>query len=316
MKIFDAHCDLLDKMSLHPELSFKQDSIYADVSFPRLHKAGVAVQCFAVFVSNRPRVSFRQLLEGFDTFHNRIANHPGVRHIRTAADVEEAEAEGKLGAILTLEGADGLEGSLVHLRTAFALGVRLLGLTWNYANWAADGVLEPRNGGFTLKGRQLIEECGKLGMILDVSHLCDRGFWELAELSSKPFVATHSNARALCPHPRNLSDEQITAVVSRDGMMGLTFVPWFIKASEPAIKDILNHLDHVAALGGKGNAGFGSDFDGVDYHIPGLEHAGNFDRLANELYRKYSAEEADGFLYGNWRRFMVRHLPASSCGGA
>lgn len=309
MKIFDAHCDLLDKMSLHTELSFKQDSIYADVSFPRLNKAGVAVQCFAVFVSNRPHVTFSQLLEGFDTFHNRIASHAGVRHIRTKTDLEEAEAAGKLGAILTLEGADGLEGSLVNLHTAFAMGVRLLGLTWNYANWAADGVLEPRNGGFTLKGKKLVEECNKLGIILDVSHLSDKGFWELAELSSKPMVASHSNVRTLCPHPRNLTDEMIQSLIARNGMIGLTFVPWFIKASEPAIKDILTHLDSVAALGGKENVGFGSDFDGVDYHIPGLEHAGNFDRLANELYRRYQAEDADSFLYGNWRRFMADNLP-------
>lgn len=309
MKIFDAHCDLLDKMNLHAELSFKQDSIYADVSFPRLNKAGVAVQCFAVFVSNRPYVSFAQLLESFDTFHSRIASHEGVRHIRTRADLADAETDGKLGAILTLEGADGLEGSLVNLRTAFAMGVRLLGLTWNYANWAADGVLEPRNGGFTLKGKKLIEECGRLGLILDVSHLSDKGFWELAEHASKPFCASHSNVRRLCPHPRNLTDEMIGALIARKGMMGLTFVPWFIKASEPAIKDILTHLDHVAALGGKGSVGFGSDFDGVDYHIPGLEHAGNYDRLANELYRRYSAAEADGFLYGNWRRFMAENLP-------
>ncbi len=309
MKIFDAHCDLLDKMNLHGELSFKQDSIYADVSFPRLNKVGVAVQCFAVFVSNRPHVSFTQLLEAFDTFHNRIASHEGVRHIRSKTDLTEAEASGKLGAILTLEGADGLEGSLVNLRTAFAMGVRMLGLTWNYANWAVDGVLEPRNGGFTLKGKKLVEECARLGLILDVSHLSDKGFWELAELSSVPFCASHSNVRKLCPHPRNLTDEMIQALIAHKGMMGLTFVPWFIKASEPAIKDILTHLDHVAALGGRGHVGFGSDFDGVDYHIPGLEHAGNYDRLANEIYRRYSAEEADGFLYGNWKHFMSNNLP-------
>ncbi len=309
MKIFDAHCDLLDKMNLHAELSFKQDSIYADVSFPRLNKVGVAVQCFAVFVSNRPHVSFTQLLEAFDTFHKRIASHEGVRHIRSKADLTEAETSGKLGAILTLEGADGLEGSLVNLRTAFAMGVRMLGLTWNYANWAADGVLEPRNGGFTLKGKKLIEECARLGLILDVSHLSDKGFWELSELSSAPFCASHSNVRKLCPHPRNLTDEMIQVLIARKSIMGLTFVPWFIKASEPAIKDILTHLDHVAALGGKEQVGFGSDFDGVDYHIPGLEHAGNYDRLANEIYRRYSAEDADGFLYRNWRRFMSENLP-------
>jgi membrane dipeptidase len=309
MKIIDAHCDLLDKMSMHPELSFKQDSVYADVSFPRLNKSGVAVQCFAVFISNKKKVGFEQLLESFDLFHTRIACHEGVYPVQSRGDLQRAESAGKLGAILTLEGVEGLEGSLVYLRTAFRLGVRLLGLTWNYANWAADGVLEKRNGGFTIKGRGLVEECNRLGIILDVSHLSEAGFWELAELSTKPFVATHSNAQHICPHPRNLNDSQIEAIVRSNGIIGLTFVPWFVKASEPSIKDILNHIDHIGSLGGNRHIGFGSDFDGIDYHIPGLEHAGNFDRLANELHKRYGAREAESYLYGNWRRFLGENLP-------
>lgn len=309
MKIIDAHCDLLDKMSEHPDLEFKQDSIYADVSFPRLNKSGVAVQCFAVFVSDKRRVAFDCLLEGFDLFHTKIAVHEGVQAVGNRNELERAEASGKLAAILTLEGADGLEGNPVYLRTAYNLGVRMLGLTWNYANWAADGILESRNGGFTVKGRQLVKECNKMGIILDVSHLSERGFWELAELSAKPFVATHSNARKVCPHPRNLTDEQILAIIAQRGLIGLTFVPWFVKASEPAIKDILTHIDHIAALGGADCIGFGSDFDGTDYHIPGLEHAGCFDKLANELHKRYSAAEAEGYLYGNWRRFLGENLP-------
>lgn len=309
MKIIDAHCDLLDKLSQHAELDFKQDSIHADVSFPRLHKSGVAVQCFAVFVSKTSHVTFDRLLEGFDLFHEKIAAHEGVRAVRNRRELLQAGEQGKLGAILTLEGVDGLEGNPVYLRTAFRLGVRMMGLTWNYANWAADGVLEPRNGGFTVKGRQLVKECSRLGIILDVSHLSEQGFWELSELTERPFVATHSNARQICPHPRNLTDDQIRALIAHNGQIGLTFVPWFVKASDPSIKDILCHIDHIASLGGSQHIGFGSDFDGIDYHIPGLEHAGNFDRLANELLKKYPAEQAEGFLFGNWHRFFLENLP-------
>lgn len=310
MRMIDAHCDLLDRMMHHPEVDFKQDSLYADVSFPRLHKAGVKVQCFAVFLSEKQQsATFARVLQGIDIFYQRIAAHSGVDFVRTRMDLEKAEKDGKLGSILTLEGADGLEGSLVHLRTAFYLGVRMLGLTWNYANWATDGVLEPRGCGFTAKGRQLVRECAELGMILDVSHLSEKGFWELTELSPRPFVASHSNAQTVCSHPRNLTDDQIKAIVVSGGIMGITFVPWFVKASEPAIKDILLHIDHVCSLGGKKQIGFGSDFDGIDHHIPGLEHAGHYDRLANELYKRYPAEDADGFLYGNWFRFLSDNLP-------
>ncbi|MDF2927044.1 MAG: rane dipeptidase [Paenibacillaceae bacterium] len=316
MKIIDAHCDLLDKMIRHQELEFKQDSIHADVSFPRLHKSGVAVQCFAVFVANKHHIRFDSLLEGFDLFHEKIASHEGVVAIRNRSDLLQAASCGKLGAILTLEGADGLEGNFVYLRTAYNLGVRMLGITWNYANWACDGVLEPRKGGFTEKGRQLVRECNRLGIILDVSHLSESGFWELEQIAARPFVATHSNAQKVCPHPRNLTDEQILALIKRDGLIGLTFVPWFVKASEPAIKDILTHIDHIGALGGSRHLGFGSDFDGIDYHIPGLEHAGHFDRLANELHKKYPVELADGFLYNNWHRFFMENLPEQEAGRA
>lgn len=309
MKIIDAHCDLLEKLSLHPDLEFKQESIYADVSYPRLHKAGVAVQLFALYLSDKKRITFERLLEQVDAFYQKVAAHDGVRFVRTRKDLEEAGASGKLGALLTLEGADALEGSMTYVRSAFYLGVRMLGLTWNQSNWAADGVMEPRKGGLTVKGKQLVRECVRLGIILDVSHLGEKGFWELTELSTRPFVATHSNAQAVCSHPRNLSDDQIKVLIQQGGVMGLTFVPWFVKASEPSVKDILTHIDHICALGGARHIGFGSDFDGIDYHIPGLEHPGMYDRLGNELYKHYGTALADDFLHGNWYRFLMDHLP-------
>lgn len=312
MRIIDAHCDLLDKMALHPEMEFKQDSLYADVSYPRLHRAGVGLQCFAVFISDRERITFERLLEGFDLFYQKIASHENVQCVRTKQDLEMAWTKGKLGALLTLEGADGLEGSMVYLRTAFYLGVRMLGLTWNQANWAADGVMEPRKGGLTVKGKQLVRECNKLGIIMDVSHLGERGFWELTELTTKPLAATHSNAQALCSHPRNLTDDQIKALIIAGGVIGLTFVPWFVKSSEPAVKDILNHIDHICSLGGARHLGFGSDFDGIGYHIPGLEHPGHYERLANEIHKRYTPAEAEGFLAGNWNRFFMDNLPGES----
>lgn len=309
MKIIDAHCDLLDKMALHQDLEFRQDSLYADVSFPRLQKGGVAVQCFAVFVTEKKGIRFERLLEGFDIFHQKIITHDHVQFVRSKQDLARAASSGKLGAILTLEGADGLEGSMVYLRTAYQLGVRMLGLTWNQANWAADGVMEPRKGGLTVKGKQLVRECNRLGIILDVSHLGERGFWELTELSIQPLAASHSNAQAVCSHPRNLSDDQIRALIVKGGVIGLTFVPWFVNASEPSVKDILLHIDHIAGLGGARHIGFGSDFDGIDYHIPGLEHPGQYDRLANELFKRYSPKEAEGFLFDNWNRFLSDNLP-------
>lgn len=312
MKIIDSHCDLLDKLLLHGEADFKQDNTFSDVTFPKLHQGNVGLQFFAVFLSEKGRVpSFNRILEAVDLFYRRVISHPGVAFVRSRADLVRSNGEGKVGALLSLEGADGLEASLANLRIAYYLGLRCLGLTWNYGNWAADGVMEPRNAGFSVKGRKLIKECNNLGIILDVSHLSEKGFWELTELSERPFVATHSNTYSVCPHPRNLTDEQIKTIVAVGGMIGITFVPWFVKASEPSIKDILLHIDHVCELGGAGNIGFGSDFDGIDQHIPGLEHPGQYNRLVNELYKRYKREEADRFLSGNWNKFLLENLPAN-----
>lgn len=310
MKIIDSHCDLLSKMLLHPEIDFKQDCIYADVSFPRLHKVGMALQFFAVYLPERLKQGrFRHVLAMIDLFYSRIAAHPDVVLIKTRSDWSESVSNGKLGALLALEGADGLEADLSNLRIAFHLGLRSLGITWNYANWAADGVLEPRGGGFTGQGKQLVRECNRLGILLDVSHLSEKGFWELAEITQRPFIASHSNVCAVCSNPRNLNDEQIKAMAALGGMIGLSFVPRFVKPSEPSMKDLLLHIDHMCALGAARQVGFGSDFDGIDQHIPGLEHAGHYDRLANELHKRYRPEEADAFLFGNWNRFLLENLP-------
>lgn len=310
MKIIDSHCDLLDKLLLHPEADFKRDNNFTDVTFPRLHQGNVSLQFFAVFLSEKGSApSFNRILKAVDLFYRKVISHPGVAFIRSKADLIRSNADGKVGALLSLEGADGLEASLTNLRIAYYLGLRFLGLTWNYGNWAVDGVMEPRNGGFSLRGNELVKECNNLGILLDASHLSEKGFWELTELSRQPFATTHSNAFSICPHPRNLTDDQIKAIAAIGGMIGITFVPWFVKASEPSIKDILLHIDHICSLGGTANIGLGSDFDGIDHHIPGLQHPGHYDRLANELYKRYKREEADGFLFGNWNKFLMENLP-------
>ncbi|MCZ4142781.1 dipeptidase, partial [Escherichia coli] len=134
--------------------------------------------------------------------------------------------------LLTLEGVDGLEGNLFYLQLCYEMGIRIVGLTWNYANWAADGVMEQRGAGLTEKGKALVGRCNEIGMLLDVSHLTEKGFWELTELSERPFIASHSNSYEVCPHVRNLKDDQIRAIVARNGRVGLTFVPWFVKQAD------------------------------------------------------------------------------------
>ncbi|GIP33149.1 dipeptidase [Paenibacillus sp. J2TS4] len=310
MKIIDTHCDLLYQMFRNPKVQFEQGDGEADVSYSRLKKAGVVLQWFAIYLPDDPRYySFEHVLACIDLFRTRIAACPQVHVVRNREDLSTSLAEGKLGVMLTLEGVEGLAANISHLRTAYDLGVRSIGITWNHANWAADGVGEPRLGGFTLRGKAFVQECDRLGIVLDVSHLSEKGFWELCELSPRPFIASHSNAYQICAHRRNLKDDQIRAIIQKKGRIGITFVPAFVRPEEPQIKDLLLHIDHICSLGGEERIGFGSDFDGMDDKIPGLEHPAHYSRLADELHKRYTNEQAERFLFGNWNSYLLQNLP-------
>lgn len=310
MRIFDAHCDVLSKLLDNPALDFAHGTEGLDVTLDRMLAAGIRAQNFAVYLPERLAGDFKHVLESVDLFHERVLAEPKMRFVRTKADLRLAQAEDRVGALLSLEGVDALQGNLSYLRILYHLGVRTVGITWNRANWAADGVLEPRNGGFTAAGKGLIGECNRLGLIMDVSHLSEQGFWELIEASAAPVIASHSNAKAVSPRMRNLSDAQIEALARKGGVVGITFVPPFVSEEELVpIDRILHHVDHLCALVGPRHIGFGSDFDGIREWIVGLEHAGRYDRLANLLLRHYREEDVELFLYGNWSRFYLDHLP-------
>lgn len=310
--IWDLHCDVLSKMILGEDIDFENDP-GLDVTAERLHAGGVRLQAFAIYIPDRWRGRpFDAVLASIDAFHRKIASRGDVLPVYTRNDLEKLMSRGdqRIGAMLTLEGAEGLEGDLVYLRTVWRLGVRTLGLTWNHANWAADGVLEPRGGGLTAKGRELVAECNRLGMVLDVSHLAERGFWELLERSSDAPIASHSNAKALCSHPRNLTDDQIRALIAAGGCIGITFVPYFLRGDGDAgVDDVLRHLEHICTLGGAAHVGFGSDFDGIDRWTDGLEHPGRYARLAEEIAKRYTPDETEGFLRKNWLSYYEKRLP-------
>jgi membrane dipeptidase len=300
-------------MLLDPLVNFNQKQSDIAVSLPRLKDVNMALQFFAIYIPETLEgTSFEPILESIDLFYRKIAANPAIQFIRDRDDLEFAIRENKIGALLTLEGVEGLKGSLRNLRIIYYLGVRCIGITWNYANWAADGVLEPRKGGFTIKGKKFVEECNKLGILLDISHLAETGFWQLMEMSQKPIFASHSNAFELCRHPRNLSNEQIKALIANKGLVGLTFVPGFIKSTTPQISDLLLHIDHVCSLGGENHIGFGSDFDGIDTFVPKLEHVGHYEHLWNELSKKYSSELVEKFAFKNWLQFLKMTLHPKS----
>ncbi|MCM3128792.1 dipeptidase [Paenibacillus provencensis] len=307
--VVDMHCDVLSKIQMNSELQFLNGP-GLDVTQKRLEEGNVILQTFAIYLSEKLGIlRFEHIMKQIE-----IYNQLGLRLVQSREDVSYLRKQlnnlrGGQWGLLSLEGVDGLEGNLYYLELCYRLGVRFIGITWNYANWAADGILEVRNGGFTNKGRTLIQRCNEIGMLMDVSHLSETGFWELADASSRPFIASHSNARSICPHPRNLTNDQIRAVIALDGRIGMTFVPWFIKEKGPVnASDLLKHIERVCELGGEKHLMFGSDFDGIHEWIQGLEHSGTYPELVNLLLKHYPESVVRGFMYDNILSFMEENL--------
>lgn len=313
-RVIDFHCDVLYKMLYTGEVDLAQHES-RDITLPKLIDGNVGLQVLALFVepslvTGPPR--FSQLVRMIDVYHEHMLNHPEIRALKWREELADAvNQQDRINTILSLEGVDALEGDLVYLRTLFHLGVRFIGLTWNHSNWAVDGTLEPRQAGFTETGKQLIKECERLGMTLDVSHLNEAAFWELLELSDRPLIASHSNAKAIFDHPRNLSDEQIKAIIARDGRIGITYVPYFVADKEEVtIDDLEKHIDHIVNLGGSKHVMLGSDFDGIDKKIQGLEHAGRHPALLEVLEKRYGQAFVQDIAHGNAYRFLSQNLPS------
>ncbi|WP_028595507.1 dipeptidase [Paenibacillus assamensis] len=312
-KIIDFHCDVLYKMLYENKVNFENAELM-DITLPRLKKGQVGMQVFALFLEAAPLIGpprFAQVLRAIDLFREQIAVLPEMHWVKWKEDLEMLEQDRSLiGSILSLEGVDALEGDMVYVRTLFELGVRFIGLSWNHANWAVDGAGEPRSGGFTTEGWQLVDECDRLGIVLDVSHLNERAFWELMDGTTRPVIASHSNCASLQPHPRNLTDDQIRAIIARDGRIGVTYVPLFVAEKElVTIEDLLGHIDHIIQLGGENHLMLGSDFDGIDDKIQNLEHAEHHPNLLAMIEQRYGSAVMNKIAYENANRFLRTYLP-------
>jgi membrane dipeptidase len=314
--VIDGHCDTLlrlqrEELGLRPY--FRQEvSEEGHIDLDRLEAGGVTAQNFACYVGPQhlPAQATRQTLRLIDVFYRYQAEHAADLCLATkAADIEQAKAENKVAGILSMEGAEGLEGDLGVLRMVYRLGVRWVGLTWSRRNQAGDGVSEARTGGgLTRFGLQLVEELNRLGMIVDIAHLAPAGVADVFEVCQGPVVASHANARALCDVSRNLTDAQLEQVAASGGVVGVVFCPAFITAGEePATLDmLLDHVDHMVKVMGVDHVGLGSDFDGFGGPPPvGLEDVSCMPNItAGLLARGYSAEDVSKVLGGNWLRVI------------
>lgn len=301
MALFDAHCDMLFKLWENPAINVYEDE-KLHVSISKLKKMEKPIQCFAIFVPES--VPFVHKLDAaqqqINIFYQKIlSNFNEVKLLKTKSDIDDLKHE-QIGVILTLEGCDAVGDRLENLELLYELGIRSVGLTWNYANLVADGSQETRNAGITNFGKEVIAFLNKKRLWTDLSHASERSFWEGLDLADYP-IASHSNTHHLCPHVRNLKDEQIVALFRKNGMMGITFVPFFTtNHGQATIKDVLKHIDHLCSLGGENHVGFGSDFDGIDQTIEGLENYLCYEHFINELQRHYPESLVEKFIYQNF----------------
>lgn len=302
MKIIDLHCDALMKLQEAKGALRYADAPELQTNKTRLQLGQIKVQCFAIFIEPdiKGDQKFQVALEQIDYFYKEVlGKNPDMVHIKDWADFDDLKI-GQIGAMLTLEGVDPIGNDIAKLHILYQLGVRSVGLTWNQANLAADGAGEPRGAGLTLFGKEIVEFNNEHQILTDVSHLSDKGIWEVIELAKYP-IASHSNARALCNHLRNLTDEQAQAMFAKGGLIHVVYHPPFVKESgEVTIPDLVKHIDHFCALGGVKQIGFGSDLDGIATFITNLEDASKSQNLINELLKYYSEDVVRGFAYQNF----------------
>ncbi|WP_434640590.1 dipeptidase [Thermoanaerobacterium thermosaccharolyticum] len=309
--IVDFHCDTLYLIQKdNRDITKKNDKGHIDLI--RLDEGMVHLQVFATFVEPEymRKDAAAKTLKMIDKLYQLMEKTDKIKLILSGKDVEEAKSENKLGALLSIEGGEALEGDLSLLRMFYKLGVRAMTLTWSLRNDLGDGILGSSDYGLTSFGKDVIKEMNRLGMIVDVSHLNERGFWDAINICEKPLIASHSDCKALCRHPRNLSDEQIKAIADKGGVIGINFCPNFLRDDDNAsIEDVLDHIEHIVNLVGINHVGFGSDFDGIEKTPLGLDDVASFPKILDGLKKRgFSDDEINSISHDNFERIIKEIL--------
>ena len=312
MPFADLHCDTIAWIR-HNRLQGKEmslrDTCQMHVNVEKLRKSGYLLQNFALFVNmNEVEDPWGTVLSLAELYTSEVEkNGDLLAPCLTFGDMEQAKADGKIASVLTVEEGGVCKGELENLRTLHRLGVRMLTLTWNHENEI--GYPNGMPGGLKEKGVEFLTEMETLGVIPDVSHLSDQGFWDVCRLAKKPLAASHSSARALWPHRRNLTDEQIKALAHRGGIVGVNFYADFLADGETTrTADIVRHMKHMRDVGGLEVVALGSDFDGITCPLEMVDASG-MDQLVREMERVgFTQREIDKICWENVWDFYRRTL--------
>ena len=315
--VIDLHCDTIMHFYKGEHLA-EMESCH--INKDKLLRGGVMAQCFAIFTptgenakkwyTGSPRNYFDKAYEAYK--RELELNSDWILPAYTPDDIRANAAAGKVSAVLTVEDAVTLEGKIENVDQFYDLGARIMGITWNHENelgYPNSKDPELHKKGLKAFGFEVMERCNELGIVLDVSHLSEGGFWDIANNTKKPFMATHSCARALCSHPRNLTDEQIRAVADNGGVIGINYYGLFLKdmkEGEPCTAtydDIIRHLKHMKDVGGIDTLALGSDYDGMRTEMEWGDAGGN-QKLLAALEAAFTPTEIDKISHENALRVL------------
>ncbi len=306
MKLIDLHCDtILRCVDSNGEIKLGKNDLCIDLQ--KLKKAGSLAQFFAMYVDLEKDVEpMDRCLDMIDNFYNEIEeNSDDIAFAGSIADMEKNSTEGKISAFLAVEEGGAIEGKLQNLRNLYRLGVRLITLTWNFPNCIGYPNFEWKHmdKGLTPFGAEVVAEMNRLGMIIDVAHLSDEGFYDVARLSEKPFVASHSNARAVENHTRNLTDDMLRTLAAKGGVTGINLEPTFL-GNGGTVEAMIRQISHMRKVAGIEVVAIGTDFDGTS-PLTAVKDIGCMDILFDGLKKSgFTAGEIDMLAYKNAERVI------------
>lgn len=321
MPIIDLHCDTIIKLYKNPNSNLLENHFQIDLK--RLQQNDFLLQTFAIFLDKNQYPNRKETaLHMYQRFIKELEkNAATIGLIKTQADYNENKGNKQISALLTLEEGGILEGKIENLEEFYQLGVRLITLTWNYPNeigtpnilyWDKEKhILEENQTSLTKFGFECIQRMSELHMIIDLSHASDQVAKDILDSSAQGIVASHSNARKLTPHPRNLSDELIQKIADKNGLIGINFFDQFLKLKQPTNLPaaISEHLWYMYQLVGEDSLCFGSDFDGIPVHAD-LNDVNSFPKIIQALKQKgFSSRQIEKISYLNAENFILHYLP-------
>jgi membrane dipeptidase len=307
LNLIDFHCDTIYKLRKEPSENLRKNSLSVDIE--KLKNSGSIAQFFALYIDlaetkdpfdefNRMAAIFRKELE---------ANSDVLRFSGSYGELMENQKNGFISSFLTVEEGAALEGKISNLVELHRLGVRLITLTWNYPNEIGYPNFQGKHSsmGLTDFGCEVVEAMNHYNMIVDVSHLSDKGFYDVSEVSRKPFMASHSNARSVTGNLRNLTDDMIRILGNKGGIVGVNFEKTFLGNSDQGkVSEMIRHIDHIRNVGGIEVLAIGSDFDGIDTP-PEISDISQMGKLLNALDKSgYTENEIEKIFYRNGFRFI------------